>query len=680
MRPRTETTAGRKSGSAPGADATQEVARLRRQLAMERARTAKALRRGQEQFTRVMHDVPIPVLVYAENGEVIALSRTFARLTGYERRQIRTLEDWLRHGYRDNPAGAEEVRVRLRALFASGSRPPNAERTITTRNGEQRVWLFSDSPPRRLGDGRRYSVAMAVDITERKRLEEDLRCSEAHYHGLLDHLPDVVMRFDRQMRLSYINPAIERYLHPHSGGIQGFNLYELPWPQHRPMFTAILDRLKEVFETGQEATMEFSQPIFSTPRTFHTRLIPEFSAEGRVETVLTIARDISELKEVERTLESRVEARTREAESRARQLQSLAVQLSEAEERERRRLAAFIHDDLQQVLAGAKYQLQSLECDLPEGPRVLARKVGSLIDEAVQRARRLTVELSPPVLHHAGLYPSLEWLAHQMKEQFGLEVELFEVGWEDAAAEPFKTLLFRAVQELLFNVTKHAGVSAARVELSAKADSIQVTVSDEGRGFDPQRQQPADGPGSGFGLINVRERVHSVGGSLRIESRPGRGSRFTLLLPASGREPARPASGRARKQGPVQAAEATACRRLLLVDDHRLVRQGLAAMIGEQPDIRVIGEAAGGREAVELTRALHPDVILMDVSMPEMDGIEATRAIKAEWPGVRVIGLSMFDEPEVAERMREAGAEGFVSKSGSAGEILRAIYDLGAAG
>jgi DNA-binding NarL/FixJ family response regulator len=98
-------------------------------------------------------------------------------------------------------------------------------------------------------------------------------------------------------------------------------------------------------------------------------------------------------------------------------------------------------------------------------------------------------------------------------------------------------------------------------------------------------------------------------------------------------------------------------------------------LVNGQPLIQVVGEAANGREAIEQVRRLRPDVVLMDVSMPEMDGIEATRRIKAEWPGVRVIGLSMHDDEHISQAMRAAGAEGFLSKTASPAELLKVIYE-----
>ena len=89
-----------------------------------------------------------------------------------------------------------------------------------------------------------------------------------------------------------------------------------------------------------------------------------------------------------------------------------------------------------------------------------------------------------------------------------------------------------------------------------------------------------------------------------------------------------------------------------------------------------MGEASNGLEAIEMSRRHNPDVVIMDVSMPEMDGVEATRRIKAEMPGVRVIGLSMYDDETIIESMTQAGAAAYVSKAGSFGEVLKAIYDF----
>jgi DNA-binding NarL/FixJ family response regulator len=96
-------------------------------------------------------------------------------------------------------------------------------------------------------------------------------------------------------------------------------------------------------------------------------------------------------------------------------------------------------------------------------------------------------------------------------------------------------------------------------------------------------------------------------------------------------------------------------------------------LLSEEHNIEIIGEAANGREAVNLADQLEPDVVIMDVSMPLMDGYEATRQIKANRPQIRVVALSMYNEPEAMENMQRAGAEGYVLKTAPFDELLAAI-------
>ena len=234
------------------------------------------------------------------------------------------------------------------------------------------------------------------------------------------------------------------------------------------------------------------------------------------------------LQRMNETLEQKVSERTRLAEKRSEQLRSLTVELVEAEEKERRRIADLLHEDMQQLLASAKLHLQSIDPDPSHKP--LLEKVDHMLKRAIDNSRELAHELSPAVVHHYDLTAALNWLVRYMDKRFGLKVRFDADNIVDYENTPLKLFIFRAVQELLFNVTKHAGVDEASVELLGSEHGLQVSVADRGRGFDSAILDSGSGK-EGLGLLSLKERAKTMGGILMVKSIPGQGSRFTLWLP-----------------------------------------------------------------------------------------------------------------------------------------------------
>jgi DNA-binding NarL/FixJ family response regulator/anti-sigma regulatory factor (Ser/Thr protein kinase) len=275
------------------------------------------------------------------------------------------------------------------------------------------------------------------------------------------------------------------------------------------------------------------------------------------------------------------------------------------------------------------------------------------------------VAAQPP----SDFFAALEDYLDVLRERYGLETH---VSWpEDVLDSPLapevETQLLRIIQEALSNVRQHAGVSTAHLLFTFHADEMQVIIEDNGSGFDANGQisklanqqagKSADqqvGESVGeritdhFGLQIMRERAESVGGGLEVRSAPGEGTRVIVRMPRalvsfSGEEWGRGV-------------------RVLLVDDHPLYLEGLRSLFAAR-GIHVIGEAYDGLEALDMARALHPDLILMDVHMPRCGGVEATRRIKAELPDVRIVILTMAADGDTLFEALKGGASGYLLKS-----------------
>jgi PAS domain S-box-containing protein len=407
--------------------------------------------------------------------------------------------------------------------------------------------------------------------------------------------------------------------------------------------------------------------------------------------LLLIFRDITEhkreeaaLQQLNEQLEQRVAERTEDLTQSQQRLRALAAELNLTEQRERQRLAGDLHDYLGQLLALTKIKLGLAKQHRMEPP--LAKLLGELheaTDKALAYTRTLIAQLSPPVLQEFGLTMALPWLAEQMLQR-DLIVTLDLKTQIPPLPEDQALLVFQSVRELLINCAKHAGVQEATVILEKIGESLHITVSDKGAGFDVFKASAvANSAGAtrrGFGLFSIRERMLSLGGHIDLRAAPGEGTMATLVLPVTdvslqaGLRP-QEASKDQTNQAPNRKSNGSMIR-VLVADDHRMVRQGLCGLIETYDDMVIVGEAANGEEAVSMADQLTPDVILMDVTMPKLDGIGATKLIKHEHPTMAVIGLSVHTAGQVEAAMKEVGAAAFFTKEAAAEQLCEAIRTI----
>ena len=400
----------------------------------------------------------------------------------------------------------------------------------------------------------------------------------------------------------------------------------------------------------------------------HTRRVKEAEQELRE------SRDL--LQKMNMTLEEQVADRTRQLLANQERLRSLAIDLSRTEERARQKLAVDLHDNLAQILALARMKLQDAEPALRASKTY--QEVNGLLGESLAYTRAIMSDLRPPLLSDAhDLHRAVSWVVDRVQRR-GLSVIVESDPEPMLLDEEVLTVTYQAIHELLFNVLKHARTTQARLTLHRRDRSLHAIVTDYGRGFNV-RDRSAVFPEGGFGLLNLRERIELLGGRLEITSQIGRGTCAEVIMPLGGNVTGTHASDKVhalRNTGRLHERPRGAAglmTRIVLVDDHAMVRDGLRSILEAHPDMCVEAEASDGQTAVELARQLRPDVIVMDVNMPGMNGVEATRRITTEFPEITVVGLSVHDDPGTALSMQKAGAIGMVSKGDAAGNLVEMI-------
>ena len=369
-----------------------------------------------------------------------------------------------------------------------------------------------------------------------KRSEESLRTERDFTGAVLNTAGAIVIVLDLVGNVVKFNRAGER--------MTGYSQAELIGRPFADIFLIETERpgIENVFKELVAGKTPVEHENYWVTKSGDCRLIHWANtvmtdAQGKVVYFIGTGIDVTErrlaeqqLKELNETLEKRVTERTAIAQHRAQQLRGLAEQLVRAEEEERQRIAQVLHDELQQLIVGAKMAATRLRVRAKDpGVREAATKIEAVLDNSINVSRSLTSQLSPAVLKEPGLGTVLDWLADWMRANFGLGVTVSTTPPDVDLTEEARRFVFRAVRELLFNVVKHSDVKIAMVTAAQEDNALWIQVEDEGRGFDPANVES----GGGFGLLSIRERIEGFGGSFEIDSAPGRGTRMKLILPTS---------------------------------------------------------------------------------------------------------------------------------------------------
>lgn len=428
-------------------------------------------------------------------------------LYDYERAELMVHPDYLEK--------ANEF-VQKRKLLGDGE---TLEVELKLKSG---AWICSRSRIfQRTDDGKPSQIlSITTDISEGKitalKLKESTETLHAalnQFQTLVSNTPDVITRWDKDRSLLFANEAFEKRMRLETAALLGKNVKEMNVPEYISLPWD--EKLQQVFDTSQAVDHYNPYPSPNGHAFYYSRLVPEFASNGSVQSVLAIARDITDLKKAENELIT----------MKLQQQKAILNVIILTQEQERQRIGEALHNGVAQLLYGIQTHLQLLRVS-GEPEKIKIQELLKIVQDAINDTRRVSFELVPAALKDYGLKVALQSLFHRIANE-RLEIRLQTNDTTFRLPEKIEFSIYRIVQELLNNIIKHSKATTAVVEIVLKRKNLDLKVTDNGIGFTKEKLNPMS---KGIGLQSVKNRVKLLEGTMKIRS-GNRGSSIVIQLP-----------------------------------------------------------------------------------------------------------------------------------------------------
>jgi two-component system, NarL family, sensor kinase len=392
--------------------------------------------------------------------------------------------------------------------------------------------------------------------------------------------------------------------------------------------------------------------------------------DADLKTVSAVATDLSELVDANEALKTNEQA-----------LRQLSSRLLELQDEERRRIARDLHD-----ITGQKLALQCIA--LSRMTRLLTPTANAETRDSISQCLELTNQISeeirtlsyvlhPPLLDELGLSSAVKWYTQGFEKRTGIRVDVGITRDLPRLRPDAEVALFRVVQESLANVHRYSESPTAFVRIGTDGGELKLEIGDSGKGMPTEAAKGGDGALLGVGIQGMRQRIRQLSGRLEIASKLGKGTIVQALLPldelrlqASSDDES---PSHERGQRPKPSKDDISRRRVLIADDHELLRRGVRSMLENETDFQVCGEAIDGMDAVEKTLSLHPDLVILDINMPSLNGLAVVRQILRARPETRILVFTVHDSEQTQQESLVAGAHGYLSKGRAGRDLIDAV-------
>lgn len=487
---------------------------------------------------------------------------------------------------------------------------------------------------------------------------------------------------DSEGIIRYGNATFTEFLTRDGKAAKSVNLLDLLAPGCRPDFEVALGQARWAPVHGKLELLSAEGEL----RTFRVSL-SSLDFEANHPEIWILAHEVTELLEAGRALDDTKGS-----------VHMLSGRLMQAQDDERRRMARDLHDITGQELAVILMSLTRIS----NGVKTPGADIGAEIAETAALVRKvendirtLSYILHPPMLDELGLKSALGWYVEGFSKRSNIRVEMAIPQNLPRLSREKELAVFRVVQESLTNVLRHAHSPSARIRAEAKEGSLWLYVEDSGSGFAAHALHGAASAGvvPGVGILGMQERLKQLGGGLSIESTSA-GTRVCAMVPLDSdaeqgqpNEAAAPTLAGAAQSVSSVNGSSSAHHRILIVDDHELMRIGIRKLVESEKDLQVCGEARDGLEAVAKAGHLRPDLVILDLIMPRMGGFSAALELRRLFPAIKIIVFTNYAYGQVEGTMKALECQAYVSKSHASTDLIHAIrtvlagdkfYDSGA--
>jgi PAS domain S-box-containing protein len=499
----------------------------------ERKRSQKELKRIRNYTDHLIQTANVMIVGLDADGLVTHFNPAAEAITGYSLSEIKE-KNWFETLVpRDRYPEVYEEFNRL----MKGGLPRYFENPIMTKDGRERVISWTNSEIN-LDEEILGVTSFGIDVTERKMAEAALRESEEKYRSLVEQSPFSIQILNTDGYIDQINEAFKKLWgipdEELPEVLEKYNILEDEEAEKLGVSQAVQrafhgeNVILPVIEYDAVSTMENLglSGTEANKRWIQSRLYPVKNRKGEVVKIIDIEEDVTDRMKAEKNVQRYQE-----------RLKALASKLTIAEEKERRRIAADLHDHVQQSLAAARLQLAAARKFSSKDKLAAALDdISENLREALQDTRQLVFDLSLPSMNEIGLAAAVsEWLKEHVEKKHGLETELVDECGESPVADDVRAMLFRSVRELIANVVKHAQATRISVHIKDAGGYMEISVRDNGIGFDPEAVSDMIGHTGGFGLFSIKERMSDLGGAFDIFSKPGKGCEAVLTAPLAKR-------------------------------------------------------------------------------------------------------------------------------------------------